>query len=119
MGSSICSEWARRWASSVRAACSKGEGAWETGESDSRSGSKESFESRLKDSPLAHVVEGEIAGHGKEPRFEARLSVVGVTALENAQPCFLYQVVDGIAPAQEVGEVADETILILPDQGMQ
>ena len=61
------------------------------------------------------VIEGKIAGDGKEPGLEARLSVVGVTALKDAQPRFLYQVVDGIAPSQEISKVADKTILILPD----
>src|ERR1700691_1845076 len=69
--------------------------------------------------PLPHVIEGKIARNSKQPWLEARLSVVGVTALQDAQPRFLDQVIDGISPSHKVGEVADEPILILSDQSVQ
>ena len=74
---------------------------------------------QTEDAALAQVVDGEIARDGEEPGLEAGAAVVGATALQNAQPGLLHQVVDEIAPPEQVDEVADQTELILLDQVVQ
>ena len=72
-----------------------------------------------QDSPFARVVDGEIARNRKEPWLKTRMPIVGMTTLQNSQPRFLYQVVDGIANAEQEDKVADKAILILLDQCVQ
>lgn len=72
-----------------------------------------------EDSPLAQMVEGEIACDGEEPGLEAGVPVVGATALQNAQPCFLDKIIHGVAAPEQVDEVADKTELILLNQVVQ
>lgn len=71
------------------------------------------------DAAFAHGVDGQIAGDSEEPGFEAGLAVVGAATLEDAEPGFLDEVVDGVAAAEDIDEVADETVLILRDQGAE
>jgi hypothetical protein len=65
------------------------------------------------------MVDGEIAGDGEEPGLEAGMAIVGTAALEDAQPCFLYQVIDGVAAPEQVDEVTDQAELILDHQFVQ
>ena len=69
--------------------------------------------------PLAHVIDGEIARDGEEPGLKARTPVVGGATLQNPQPRLLHEVIDTVAPAQQVDEVANEAVLILLDQSLQ
>ena len=112
-----------RCASSVRAANSNGDGALEMSDGGSRCCSgcspDSGIRSRPEDAALAQVIDGEVARDGEEPRLEAGAAVVGAATLQDAQPCRLHQVVDEIAPPEQVDEVADKTKLILLDEVVQ
>ena len=69
-----------------------------------------------EDAAFAQGVDGEVAGDGEEPGFEAGLAVVGASALEHTEPGFLHQVIDQVAAADYIDEVADEAVLILRDE---
>ena len=74
---------------------------------------------QTEDAALAQMVDGEIAGDGEEPGLEARMAIVRTTALEDTQPCLLDEVIDGVAASEQIDEVADETEVILDDEGVQ
>ena len=65
------------------------------------------------------MIDGEIAGNGKKPGLKTRASVIGAATLKNPDPCFLYKVVDLVAPPQQIDKVANQTILILLDQSVE
>ena len=51
--------------------------------------------------------------------LEAGAAVVRVAVFQNAEPGFLHQVIDEIATAEQIDEIADEAELILVDQLVQ
>jgi hypothetical protein len=61
---------------------------------------------------LAGGVDGEVAGDAEEPGLEAGGAVVGGAAFEDAEPGALDEVVDEVAAAEEMGEVAGEAVLV-------
>src|ERR1700733_2384079 len=70
-------------------------------------------------SPSAHVIDGKITGDSKQPGLKPGVPIVGLAPLKNPKPRFLHQVIDVVVPAQQVNEIADKTILILRDQGLE
>src|SRR5215472_3893440 len=70
---------------------------------------------KAEGSALAEVVESEIARDAEEPGLEAGMAVVGGAALEDTKPGFLHEIVDALAPAEQINEIANKAVLILLD----
>src|SRR5215470_14309835 len=67
----------------------------------------------------AHVVDGQITRHSIEPSREFVSAIVLTATLENANPCFLEEVLGEVTIPCEAYQIPEQPVLILLDELIQ
>ena len=68
---------------------------------------------------LAAHVDDQVAGDGEEPGIETGGAVVLATTLEHPHPGLLKKILGELAVAGEIEQIAEETVLIGEDEGIE